>query len=728
MRCVQRGAMRLRFLAGAAFAGFFSFVSVIPAARADFDGERGVARIDSKVGFGFEADLDANVRSASLGDGMSLPSIGAAKAAWRVDGGLEGEHAVRVPAGDALVLGSLGSFASIHASRVELRFWARADGARPSGRLVFAAHDVEPMDLLYPNGVLEALETGRATDDGWVEYSTGAVDASLGARTKLAAIVFDAEANPTATGTTANGFVIDAVELIDRGALPTRAKTCTLATEEATCGADGACIEGGCFDSAVVWGALPSLDQRREIVRRQEHVFARLTSDRYGASRTETNFTTPASAAAETATTPRQFWQPFQRGAALVRGAHSRAAGPSRYSRLSWQTVTYGRSQWNELLACFGLAQRDIAGGDRGFAVFAASPSSALRVGDVVEKIDGEDPKTWLARAVPHAGVSSDPDVDDAYQGSQLQALVPALAQTLEITRCASASACAGADATKIVIDLALARANALSLPFDTQPRCSVRFTLPVDVPSGADVHAYEAAFESVDDEGVVNVMTNGEPPGPDLAAVVNKAFDRGAAHMLIDKRRGDGGGGDSLMVWGERVRQDPSFRTLDAGRWGWSSIDPPDPVFAELSGCDQEGLTPVRACWAMSASWWNVPATAKPRPTKIAWLNLVDGSASDYASAYAKGAPGVRIFAPNRSMGLFGGLHHLPRYAPGLSDPYAQRSDARIGATWKEIDAAKWHTGRGIDPDEIVVQTVSDLLNGRDTMVERARAWLRTE
>jgi hypothetical protein len=717
-------AMRLHLLAGAVLAGVFAFV---PSARADFDVERGVARVDAKIGFGFESDLGAGTRAASLDDAQSLPAITPARAEWRVDGGIEGSHALRVPAGTAIIAGDLASFAPVHGSRVELRFWARADGARPSGRLVFAAKDVEGIDLFYPSGLVDALETGRATDDGWVEYSTGAVDASLGARTKLAAIVLEAEASPTTSDGKRGAFLVDAVELAERGPLPARAKSCTLATEDATCGADGACVEGACFDSALVWGALPSVEQRREIVRRQEQVFERFTSDRYGASRTATYFSAPANAAAETATTPRAFWQPFQRGAANVRGAHSRAAGPARYSRLSWAGITYGRSQWNELLACFGLVERDIAGGGRGFAVFAAAPSSALHTGDIVEKIDGEDPRAWLARAVPLAPLSTDPDVDDAYQGSMLQSLVPALAQTLEITRCASASSCTGTSATKITVDLALARSSALSLPWQTQPGCSVRFTLPVDVPSGADPHAYEAAFESVDAEGFVNVLTNGEPPGPDLAAVVNKAFDRGAAKMLVDKRRGDGGGGESLQVWGERVRQDPTFRTLDAGRWSFDAPDPPAAVFAELAGCDDLGRTPVRACWAMSAWWANVPAaTSKPRPSKIAWLNLVDGSASDYASAYAKGAAGVRIFAPNRSMGLFGGLHHLPRYASGLSDPYAQRSDARIGSTWEDITAAKWHSGRGIDPDEVVVQTTSDLLAGRDTMLERARAWLR--
>lgn len=705
-------------LAGALLAGLL----LSAPARADFDLERGVVRIDgAAVGFGFEGADASPARAARLGEG-ALPSIGGTiPGDWRVEGGLEGTHAVRVPAGRALVLGDLGSFAALHGSRVELRFWARADGARPSGRLVYTAEDIRAEDLLFPNASLEAIETGRATDDGWVEYATGPVDAAVGARTKLAAIVLEAEASPVET----SGFLVDGVELLARGALPGRAKSCTLATEDAACGADGACVEGFCVDSAIVWGALPSKEQRVEIARRQEQHLARFTSDRYGAARTATFFSPTARAAAESATTPRAFWQPFQRAAALARGAHTRAAGPARYHRLSWHALTYTRSSWNELLACFGVVEPDLTGGGRGFAVFQAAPASPLRTGDVVVKIDGEEPRDWLARAVPITPLSSDPDVDDALQGASLQELVSALARTLEVTRCAGPSSCAGADAQRITVDVAALRKAVTTLPSETQPRCSVRFQLPVDVPAGADVNAYEAAFESVDAEGFVNVLTNGEPPGTALADVVHRAFDRSASRMLVDKRRGDGGGGQSLLVWAERVRQDESFRLLSAARWGYDAIDPPAPVFAELAGCDSRRPS-TTACWAMSASWYGVPAPVKPRPAKIAWLNLVDGSASDLAAAYAKGAPGVRIFAPGRTMGLFGGLHHLPRFASGLSDVYVQRSDTRFGSTWDAVTAAPWHSGRGIEPDEIVTQTVSDLLAGRDTMLERARAWLR--
>jgi hypothetical protein len=435
-------------------------------------------------------------------------------------------------------------------------------------------------------------------------------------------------------------------------------------------------------------------------------------------------FVPAALAAAENATSARTFWQPFHRAAASARGAHTRSVNPTHPHRLSWMTVTYARSRWNELLACFGLVERDLSGGGRGFAVFQASPASPLRVGDVVAKIDGEDPRAWLARAVPIVPLSSDPDVDDPLQASELQEVVSALAQTLELTRCASATSCSGGGATTVTIDLAELRRNVLSLPSDTQPQCSLRFRRAVEIPNGADPEAYEAAFESVDAEGIVHVLTNGEPPNGAIEPVVDKAFDRGASRMIVDKRRGDGGGGESLQVWSRRVRQDPTFRTLSAARWNHDAIDPPPAVFSELAACDSE-RTSNQTCWAMSASWVGIPATPQPRPQKIAWLNLVDGSASDYATVYAKGVPGVRIFAPVRSMGLFGGLQHMPRFASGLSDGYIQRGDTRIGSTWSEISAAPWQSGRGIEPDERIVQRQGDLLAGRDTMLERARAWV---
>ena len=348
--------------------------------------------------------------------------------------------------------------------------------------------------------------------------------------------------------------------------------------------------------------------------------------------------------------------------------------------------------------------------------VAAASVTALSLTG--VAALSGWLPQHGSAANSPMAPLAADPDADFPMQASELHEIVSALARSLEVVRYS------GASARTITVDVAELRANVASLPFQTQPRCSVRFRRGVDVPAGADPEAYEAAFESVDADGVAHVMTNGEPPGPGLAQVVERAFDRGPSRMIVDKRRGDGGGGESLEVWAARVRRDASFRLLSVGRWAWDAIDPPAAVFAELSGCD-DPRAGAPACWATSASWAGVAPRGTTRPARIAWLNLVDGSASDMATAYAKGVAGVRIFAPTRTIGLFGGLQHVPRFASGLSDGYVQRGDTRIGATWAEVTAAPWQSGRGIEPDEVILQRHSDVLAGRDTMLERAKAWL---
>ena len=117
------------------------------------------------------------------------------------------------------------------------------------------------------------------------------------------------------------------------------------------------------------------------------------------------------------------------------------------------------------------------------------------------------------------------------------------------------------------------------------------------------------------------------------------------------------------------------------------------------------------------------------PKPgalgARVAWLNVIDGSASDMATYFAKGAPNVRIFAPNRTMGLFGGLGIMGAFLPGWGGGSVQIGDTRAGATAAERISGSFRSGHGIEPDEVVVQLQSDLLAGKDTMLDRARTWL---
>lgn len=279
-----------------------------------------------------------------------------------------------------------------------------------------------------------------------------------------------------------------------------------------------------------------------------------------------------------------------------------------------------------------------------------------------------------------------------------------------------------GADARTVRVDLdplRLARGNLIT--------CGPRFQRGIGIPTGVDPDAYDTAL-SEDRDGITTVYTNGEPPvtGTSWLATVEGAFERRPTAMLVDKRRGDGGGGEALRVWQSYVRQDSTFGQFWMGRYGYESTDGPASLLPRLTASCTRNDVADPFCLGYGSRWERVAPPTTPRPPKIAWLSVLAGSASDMAAAYAKGVSGVRIFGPNRTVGLFGGLQTMPSFYPGFSGGAVQTGDTRLGSTEAELLAAPWHSGRGIEPDEVVAQTQSDLLAGRDTLLERARAWLR--
>lgn len=89
--------------------------------------------------------------------------------------------------------------------------------------------------------------TGRATDDGWEEWSSGPVDALLGGALPAYYIQIYDEQMPTARqGQSGYDFgalvLIDGIELVDLGPAAVPTAPCTLPVERATCGPDGACL------------------------------------------------------------------------------------------------------------------------------------------------------------------------------------------------------------------------------------------------------------------------------------------------------------------------------------------------------------------------------------------------------------------------------------------------------------------------------------------------------
>jgi hypothetical protein len=389
---------------------------------------------------------------------------------------------------------------------------------------------------------------------------------------------------------------------------------------------------------------------------------------------------------------------------------------PEPYSRLAAGATTRLRYYENELNACFGLVEKDLLGGGHGYGVFATAAPSPLAVGDVVETVDGEPVDTWLARtAAEHLILAADPDSDRALAAQELSAIVLRHGKTLGVQRCTGVGACQA-----IAIDLDQSRKDVANV----KPlQCTPRFQLGVNVPTGVDTNAYEAAIMDTAADGTVTLFTNGEPsPAPEWVSTAKQAFSAATDRLIVDKRRGDGGGGDALATWAGELRRPSDFGLYFVQRIDYAAIDGAPGFLSDLlSKCSGSAQTGHCAYGGLET----YPAFSGTLPRKTAWLVTIDGSASDMSTYFAKGASGVRIFGPNRTMGLFGGLGVMAGFLPGWSSGSVQFSDTRTGLTAAERVSGAWHSGKGVDPDELIAQKQSDLLAGRDTMLERAKTWL---
>ncbi len=627
---------------------------------------------------------------------------------------IEGSGALRVRGDRALLLGNAETFAPFANARIEIKLWARADGAMPEMRAVYARSPLDPQETSFPMAQAVAFRTGRATSDGFIELSTGPIDGALRS-SPLRGILLVAADTP-ASGTS---FIVDALEIRRLEGPLLSNGNCSLATEKQDCQKGAVCAEGVCIDSALVYSPLPPEATRNDIVARTTTYLTRFQEDRHAHDAAVGDFASIMPGIAKSADTPDAFFRAYAAAIGRARGAHTSAPSPNPFTRVSAGAMGMIRGEASELNACFGIVEKDLVpGGGRGFGVYATVAPSPLAVGDVVATVDGEPIDTWLERITPSHGIlSADPDADRPFHATMLHTIILRYGKTLVAKRCTAMNAC-----TDVNIDLDKLRKEGY---LSAKPiECSPRFKLAVAVPNGVDPNAYEAAISDVQN-GIVAIHTNGEPMEDEKwVATVKTAFATAQDKLLVDKRRGDGGGGQALQTWGSLLRRDPSFGLFFVNRIDHAAIDGP-PGFLSNIFLTCDGTQPFGTCG--HGDLQTFPAAPGALPKKVAWLGVLDGSASDMAAFLAKGASGVRIFAPNRTMGLFGGLGVMGGFLPGWDGGAIQIGDTREGLTPDERVKGKWLSGRGVEPDEVVVQLQSDLLVAKDTMLERARAWLET-
>lgn len=692
----------------------------------DFHADTGAVTLSARgTLFGFESAAElSKLAPVKRSDPYTVKSA-PPDAEWVAEGGIEGKGAVRIGAsGAGLSFTDSSVFENLANERFEVRFWAKSEGSDPHLEVLYRSSATRtPLDgSTLPTAGVRAIPTGRETSDGWVEYSTGALDGTVLGRNVYGFFVVPARngidlGDPTSGSafTEKGTFLLDALEILPLGGTALKSASCTDTTTDSVCGPGGECLAGSCVPAETIWGALPSAAQRKEIVARALFVQKTLQGDRSVVSRL------PAYqaklAALVDATSPRAFSGGLEHALIELRNMHTSGsrltAATSLYSEIAYQTA-------GAVGGCFGLVDRDVGGSGPGFAVFDAAPNATVKRGDVLVKVDGEDALAWVRRAyVAYAGVAPGEAVsDDVFAAISIGDLTSYHAREVTLERCTDATCTSKTEVTVKIADRVRAsivdgRVAELVYTIPCDGRLSRLGTLGSGPPESE-------TFRSVpkDANGVARIEFDGFSSNA-FQSQAEQAFSDATPKYLVDARLGRGGQrANASYLLDLLFPRDTSPTLLMLGR---SLLDAPLDAALACSGqntfeCFFGGALVLRPSGT---------GTASRLSAKMAWINGASVSANDIVPLFVKGRPNSRIFAAVPSAGAYGAIGQIGSLLPGRSMETIQLEDSRPGKDLESAKTAPLASGKGVVPDVIVVQKLSDLLQGKDTAVLAAEAWL---
>jgi hypothetical protein len=722
----------------------FSCVAPPALARATFDADAGALRLPNDALRTYDFESPSSLVGLELGTwdgsgdflpGMTRAPITKAEdvagmfTTGGVDDAVEGARSLRLGKdATGLVIADAAAFGELRDARFEVTLWTRADGTNPQ---VFVVYDQDPANVWRPDetpfALVRAIRTGRETSDGWAEVSTGPLDGNVwGVPVRAITLM------PSSFADASDSFLVDALEIRKVDGHPTEPRSCTQATVDAVCGPEGDCIYGHCVSSTVTWGVLPPPSHRHEIAERWITYGTRIIGDRNAARHGVELLTPQARALAESAPSSRQFYGGLNRLVNLLRDNHTSFGSPSNFTSFAPQLVRGGSGP---LGACFGVVDKDIMGGGTAYAVFRAFDALTgvqLKTGDVVQAIDGRDPKEWVDEEWPRFATTmpNDPRSDWGPSANDLSRLVATRASTITLLRCASAAACGPADRLEITIDVAKTLFSALTSPepVESPPSyaCTQRFSETVPANGGGGRGGEDAVRTAVGAGGETRVQFDGFVGQSKWKGAMKSVFDPHPAAVMMDARMGHGGYLDTVQTLFDLLRgTSEPWGVFSAGRGTYDLTDPPW-LFDRLKSCGTAMEDQFVCLQGGAAS--NVFTTTSAPPggaTKIAWLNTYDVSANDFMPRLLQGRSNFQIFAPHPTSGAFGAIMELPGLGTNWSGGSMQFQDSRFAATRAAAADARWESGHGVEPDVVVAEKLSDALLGVDTIVTTAAAWL---
>lgn len=712
-----------------------------PARAADIhaDGQLVFAQ-DALATYGFESIADliaAGAERVARASREATPVTPDDDAALFSDasGALEGCHAllVRPGATAGLALHDDALFEVSRGGRLVVTMWGRAFGVEPALALAYAP----PEESVGSGKVrVQAIRTGRETSDGWAEYTTGPVDGAawempLRAIVLTARCATDDGASLLTESSLPGGScdddayaVIDAVEVRPVAGPATPAAPCTQATVGAACGAHAECMFGHCIDAAFAWGPVPvARSDRADLAARLAFEMVSLHGDREAARNAAVSFAGAAGALAGE-TSPRGYYGELNKLVTGIRDSHT-TLGMAPSSR----SVVYPLvDRWSGPLdVCFGVAEDDLGSGETVFAIFSvgSQPSirETLRRGDVLTAIDGLAPKAWLSAVAPRFMTyhPSDPSADPSHDALLLSKLLGRYAETVTLSRCQPEGGCAPLPPIPVA-DEVFQIVRSTGTYRGSTVACSPRFHSPVPVALGLG-----DAVTVQTQAGVTSVHFDGFQPL--RSSAWKEPWARaveGHAKLLVDARLGHGGSyalGKYLFRLLRGAEQPYGMFVMPRG--AYDDPDPPWLFEPRWDACPSDDVR-IDACrWSGGQTTFADDAAPPGLDARVAWVNGNDVSMNDIVPRLLGGRRGFRVFGPHPSHGAYGAVSKVPPILSSWGARTLQTFDSRFGPTPALARAAPWASGKGVVPDEVVVQKVSDILRDRDTVLDAAKAWL---
>jgi hypothetical protein len=540
--------------------------------------------------------------------------------------------------------------------------------------------------------------TGRTTSDGWVELASNdfPIDGTQLATFYLKVYDFDSV-----------GADIDALEIVESGVY-VEPKSCS-GVGAGVCGPEALCLHGSCQQGRLFVPPLPDPAVRDEVVDRM----AGLLQNFFGGRKTRLSDLPEALARIEglrSAVTPWQFWNGFGSAIRRLHDWHTRAnasIGNGAGTRRLNVCFIAGHADSSQLQWPRHPSYDDVL-----VSHTASDGTAGLKTGDRLVAVDGMHPIAWAQtlREIDWGWWQACDDRVFTEPLERMRDLIAAYANSFTFLPCDKTTKTCGPAKTVKISELAAANGW---VACDNRPF----YYLDAGNPSanhwvGWNFHRGRVVG-TTEGEKIYSLIWDTLYGGGDPNGHVNgnlktafSFFKQNARGVILDHRAGSGG-------------------TLDGAETATQLMRAPATVLVFRSPIDVAGsngpATPAegKALFdaAKSSSPYEVGSAGYDPDLPVALLLHRDGSASDFFPFGVKGAPKVRIFAPGPTAGAFSSFYTLSPWGPVH---FQIASGDSISMTGEPL------IGHGVEPDEVVLQRQSDLLSGKDTMVETALAWLR--